>query len=159
MKILFVCLGNICRSPIAEGLLQHKANKAGFDWSVDSAGTYDYHIGEPPHLSSQKVCIENGIDISNQHARKFTKEDIDQFDKIYAMSKDVFGQMEEIAKEKFDKKKVDLFLNELNPGKNEDVFDPWYGPESSFRSVFDQIEKTCNKIIEKYKEFDSLNHQ
>jgi protein-tyrosine phosphatase len=152
MKVLMVCLGNICRSPIAEGVLQAKVKKNGLNWVVDSAGTFDYHIGEAPHYSSQSVCKKNKIDISQQKARKFLKEDFDHFDRIYAMANDVLLQIEKIAGEKFDQTKVELFLNELNPGKNEDVYDPWYGPENSFNTVFDVIDITCDKIIEKYKD-------
>ena len=111
MKILMVCLGNICRSPLAEGILQHKANKAGLNWQVDSAGTNNYHIGEAPHHLSQKVAKLNGVDICNQRARRFVKEDFDRYDKIYAMADDVVDDIRRIAKDKFDPSKVDLFLN------------------------------------------------
>src|SRR5258706_10480941 len=89
MKILMVCLGNICRSPLAEGILQDKARKAGLDWKVDSAGTNRYHIGDPPHPLSQKVAKLNGIDISKQRARTFIPEDFEKYDKIYALAHDV----------------------------------------------------------------------
>src|SRR5262245_20529998 len=122
MKILMVCLGNICRSPLAEGILQHKAQRAGLHWSLDSAGTNNgYHVGEAPHHLSQKVAKLHSIDISNQKARSFTAEDFDQFDKIYAMSKDVLQDMKSIAKHKFDPRKADLLMNELYPGYNMDV--------------------------------------
>ena len=85
MKILMVCLGNICRSPLAEGILQDKARKAGLKWSVESAGTNGYHTGEAPHPLSQKVARINGVDISKQRSRNFVAEDFDRFDKIYAM--------------------------------------------------------------------------
>ena len=84
MKILMVCLGNICRSPLAEGVLKDKILKAGLDWTVDSAGTNGYHDGEPPHPLSQKVAKMNGIDICDQRSRRFVAEDFDRFDKIYA---------------------------------------------------------------------------
>src|SRR5882757_6521724 len=80
MKILMVCLGNICRSPLAEGILQDKAFKAGLNWSVESAGTNSYHIGEPPHHLSQKVARQHGIDISKQRARRFVAEDFEIYD-------------------------------------------------------------------------------
>ena len=124
-----VCLGNICRSPLAEGILQHKAKEAGLNWQVDSAGTNGYHIGEAPHKLSQKVAQLNGIDICKQKARQFIKEDIDRYDKLFAMADDVLEEMETIAKEKWDATKADLFLNELYPGENRSVPDPWYGTE------------------------------
>src|SRR5687768_10549465 len=126
MKILMVCLGNICRSPLAEGILQDKAFKAGLPWSIESAGTNSYHTGEPPHPLSQKVAKLNGLDICQQRARRFVPEDFRIFDKIYAMSNDVLEEMRRIAKNKFDAAKTDLLLNELFPGKNMDVPDPWY---------------------------------
>lgn len=150
MKILMVCLGNICRSPLAEGILQQKAFEAGLNWSVESAGTNGYHIGEEPHRLSQKVAKLNGIDISNQRARKFVPEDIEVFDKIYAMADDVLYDIHRVAKNKFDPQKVDLFMNELYPGKNYEVPDPWYGPEQGFHEVYKMIDKVCDKIIERY---------
>ena len=108
MKILMVCLGNICRSPLAEGILQDKAGKAGLQWCVESAGTNDYHIGEAPHPLSQKVAKLHGIDICKQRKRRFVAEDFNRFDKIYAMSADVIADMRSIARHKFDETKVDL---------------------------------------------------
>lgn len=147
-----VCLGNICRSPIAEGILQHKANKAGLNWMVDSAGTNGLYNGEAPHPLSQKVSKANGIDISGQQSRKLLKEDFKQFDKIYAMANDVLAYMKQIGGDEFDHNKVSLFLNELHPGKNRNVPDPWYGEEDGYVKVFDLIDKTCEAIIKKYSE-------
>ena len=151
MKILMVCLGNICRSPLAEGILAHKSRQAGLNWSLDSAGTNNgYHLGEAPHHLSQKVARLHAIDISHQRARNFTADDFERFDRIYAMSKDVLEDIKNIAKKKFDARKTDLLLNELYPGKNMDVPDPWYGPEPGFHEVYKMIDKACDKIIEKY---------
>lgn len=144
-----VCLGNICRSPLAEGILQDKAWKAGLHWSVESAGTNNYHIGEAPHPLSQKVAKLNGIDICKQRKRKFVAEDFSRFDKIYAMSADVIDEMKSIAKKSFDEKKVDLLLNELFPGQNVDIPDPWYGPEPGFHQAYKLIEEACEAIIKK----------
>lgn len=150
MKILMVCLGNICRSPLAEGILQHKAKKAGLNWQIDSAGTEHYHIGQPPHPLSQKVAKLNGIDICNQRARQFVKEDFDRYDKIYAMAEDVLNEIKRIAKEKYNPAKVDLFLNELYPGEHMSVPDPWYGTEPDYHHVYKLIDKVCDKIISNY---------
>jgi protein-tyrosine phosphatase len=150
MKILMVCLGNICRSPLAEGILRHKAQSAGLDWTIESAGTNGYHVGEPPHRLSQKVAKLNGIDICSQRSRKFTSEDFDRFDKLYAMSSDVIDEMKFIAKKKFDASKVDLLMNELYPGRDMDVPDPWYGPEPGYHDVYEMINKACDKIINRY---------
>lgn len=148
MKILMVCLGNICRSPLAEGLLQHKATEAGLHWSVDSAGTNGYHDGEAPHPLSQKVAKINGIEICNQKSRRFVAEDFDRFDKIYALAKDVLYEIKHIAKKKFNEEKVDLLMNELFPGKNMDVPDPWSGPEHEYHEAYRLIDAACEKIIE-----------
>ncbi|MFL5741770.1 MAG: low molecular weight protein-tyrosine-phosphatase [Flavisolibacter sp.] len=150
MKILMVCLGNICRSPLAEGILKHKVKQAGLDWQVESAGTNGYHVGEAPHRLSQKVARLNGIEICDQRARQFVKEDIDRYDIIYAMADDVVDDIKQIAGKKFDPKKVVLFLNELYPGKNRSVPDPWYGTEPGYHEVYHLINETCDAIILKY---------
>lgn len=150
MKILMVCLGNICRSPIAEGVLRHMVSEHGLDWVVESAGTNSYHTGEAPHKFSQKVCLQHGIDISRQLAAKFTAADLAEYDKIYAFASDVLTDIRKIAKGA-DISNVDYFLNELHPGKNESVPDPWYGNEDGYLPVYQLIEKTCKAIIEKYK--------
>lgn len=150
MKILMVCLGNICRSPLAEGILQHKADAAGLDWQVDSTGTNGYHVGEPPHKLSQKVAKLNGIDISKQCAGKFSAEDLEEYDKIYAMAGDVIDEMKWIAGNKYDPSKVDLLMNELHPGKNEDIPDPWYGTEPGYHTTYKMIDEATDAILEKY---------
>ncbi len=151
MRILMVCLGNICRSPLAEGILESKAKKLGLSWEVDSAGTHNsYHIGEAPHPLSQKVAKLHAVDISGQCARAFVADDFDRFDKIYAMSADILAGMKHIARKKFNSKKTDLLLNEVYPGENLDVPDPWYGEEPDYHEVYEMIEKACDKIIEKY---------
>ncbi len=151
MKILMVCLGNICRSPLAEGILKNKAKKAGLNWTIESAGTENYHVGHPPHKLSQKVAKLNGIDICNQKAQRFVKEDFDRFDKIYAMSDDVMDEMKRIAKDNYDTSKVDLLLNEIYPGEHRSVPDPWYGTEPGFHEAYKLIDAACERIIQKYK--------
>jgi protein-tyrosine phosphatase len=150
MKILMVCLGNICRSPLAEGILQDKISKAGLNWEVDSAGTNGYHVGEAPHRLSQKVARMNGIDISRQVTRQFVKEDFERFDKMYAMAADVVDEIKYISKEKFIAGKVDLLLNEKYSGENRDVPDPWYGTEPGYHAVYDLIDKACEQLIKNY---------
>lgn len=145
-----VCLGNICRSPLAEGILQSKAREAGLNWQVDSAGTNGYHVGEAPHPLSQKVARLNGIDICDQRARRFVKEDMERYDKIYAMADDVIDDIRRIAKGRYDESKVELFLNELYPGKNASVPDPWYGEEPGYHEVYELIDKACDQIIARY---------
>ncbi|MFN9783638.1 MAG: low molecular weight protein-tyrosine-phosphatase [Sphingobacteriales bacterium] len=147
MKILMVCLGNICRSPLAEGILQHRAWEAGLQWSVESAGTNGYHNGEAPHRLSQKVAKLNGIDISQQRSRKFVPEDFERFDMIYAMAEDVVREMRRISGSRFRAEKVDLLMNILHPGQDRDVPDPWYGAEPGYHEVFQMIDEACNHLI------------
>lgn len=147
MKILMVCLGNICRSPLAEGILRDKIKKAGLDWEVDSAGTNGYQPGCPPHHFSQKVAKQYGIDICEQKCRHFIKEDIDKFDKIYVMDDENYYEVQRIAGRKWDAKKVDFLLNEVYPGQNQMVPDPWFGGEDDFHTVYEMIDKACEKIV------------
>lgn len=148
MKILMVCLGNICRSPLAEGILKHKITTRKLNWTVESAGTNGFHIGENPHRSSCKVAKENGIDISAQIARQFTKDDFGRYDKIYALAGDVITEMKAIAGNTFDPSKVDLLMNEMKPLQNLDVPDPWYGDESGYYPVFKMIDEACEALIQ-----------
>jgi protein-tyrosine phosphatase len=127
MKILMVCLGNICRSPLAQGILEHLVAKNSLDWMVDSAGTNGYHIGEAPHQLSQKVAKENKIDISHQLCRKFTKNDMQTFDKIYVMDLENYQAVKSIAGQSFNAQKVEFILNEVHKNQNQEVPDPWYG--------------------------------
>lgn len=151
MKILFVCLGNICRSPIAEGVMKHSCGLEQLDWEIDSAGTESYHIGQAPHEHSQRVCLENGIDISKQRARKFTHADIAKFDKIYALASDVYEEIKDISGHYFNPDKVELFLKELYPDENRSVVDPYYGNLDGYYDVFDEINEGCKAIIQHYK--------
>ena len=148
MKILMVCLGNICRSPIAEGVLQKTAFEAGLMWSVESAGTIG-QTGEAPHKLSQKIARLNGIEICNQKARRFVASDFDQYDKIYALSGDVLEEMRRMAGKKFDAAKACLLMDELYPGKEMDVEDPWSGPEAGYHKAFELIDKACDAIVSK----------
>lgn len=150
MRILMVCLGNICRSPIAEGVMRSKIEQFKLNWKVDSAGTESMHIGQAPHQYSQKVCKMKGIDISGQRARQISLADLEQYDKIYAMADDVFDDILRIGKDSPHMKKVDYFLNELKAGSYGSVPDPWYGDEEGFLPVYEIIEETCDAIIKKY---------
>lgn len=151
MKILMVCLGNICRSPLAEGILKHKAKEAGLDWTVDSAGTNGYHVGEAPHKLSQKVALLHGIDISDQVARRFHVSDFDNYDRIYVMADDVLSEMKQLSGGYFENDKVSFFLEHSYPGQNKNVPDPWYGDEDGYHEVYDLINKNCEAIISDFQ--------
>ena len=150
MKILMVCLGNICRSPLAEGILQEKAWKAGLMWSVESAGTNGLHNGAPPHRLSIKVARDNGIDISGQRSRKFVADDFEQYDRIYALAGDVLEDIQRIARNKYLPHKALLLMNELYPDSDMDVPDPWYGPESGYHEVYAMMDRACEALIDRY---------
>lgn len=143
-----VCLGNICRSPLAEGILQHKADERYLNWEVDSAGTGGWHTGEPPHRLSQKIAKNHGIDISHLKARQFVKEDMQRFDKIYVMDSENYNDVKRISGHLFDESKVGLILNESHPGRNKNVPDPWYAnTDAAFEEVYRMLDKACEKII------------
>ena len=150
MKILMVCLGNICRSPLAEGILKQKATASGLEWDIESAGIYDFNPARPPHPLSRKVALINRIDIDKKLSRVFTRDDVNRFDKIYAMSSDVISEIQSIAGNNYNVKKVGLLMDELFPGKDIQVPDPICGTEPDFVSVFKLIDSACEKIVEKY---------
>ena len=146
-----VCLGNICRSPLAEGILKHKVKKAGLHWVVESAGTNSFHIGQSPHPFSCKVAMENEIDITGQVARRFSVRDFEEYDIIYAMAGEVIEEMKEMTGTQFNENKVRLLLDEIEPGSGKDVPDPWYGPMEGYYPVFSMIEEACQAIIQHSK--------
>jgi protein-tyrosine phosphatase len=149
MKILMVCLGNICRSPLAEGVLKHKISKAGLNWQVDSAGTSHYNTGTPPHKLSQKVAKLNGFDICEHCCRQFVQEDMIRFDKIYVMDKENYRDVKRISRELWDPNKVEMLLNEVYPNENREVPDPWYGDEEDYHKVYKMIDEACDRIVAK----------
>ncbi|MEO6916590.1 MAG: low molecular weight protein-tyrosine-phosphatase [Chitinophagaceae bacterium] len=151
MKILMVCLGNICRSPLAEAVLQQKASQAGLNWKIDSAGTYDMPMGKAPHPLSQKVALVHGIDICSQRSRRFTADDFLNYDRLYALSDDVMEEMKTIGANRYDPTKTALLMNEVFPGENLNVDDPWGGSESGFQQAYDLIAAACDSIIGRYK--------
>jgi protein-tyrosine phosphatase len=145
-----VCLGNICRSPLAEGILRHKLESKGiFHVKVDSAGTSDYHVGDPPDSRSAKNAKSHGIDISKLRGRQFCVNDFDEFDFIYVMDASNYQNVLQLARNENDRKKVDLLLNAKWPGKNLAVPDPYYGGADGFEKVFLLVEEACDVIAEK----------
>ncbi|MGB1217235.1 MAG: low molecular weight protein-tyrosine-phosphatase [Saprospiraceae bacterium] len=149
MKILMVCLGNICRSPLAEGIMQHKINENGLDWQVDSAGTGSWHAGNLPDSRSIDVAKKNGMDITNQRARQFQAADLDEFDIIYAMDASNYQNILRLATNEEQKKKVELIMNMSRPNINQTVPDPYYG-DDGFDGVFEMLEEACEAILKKY---------
>ena len=140
MKILMVCLGNICRSPLAEGIMQHLADNKGFNWQVDSAGTGGWHVGEGPDRRSVRVAREHGIDISRQVCRQFSKSDFELFDHIFVMDKYNLSDVQAMAPDALAIEKVKLLLG------TREVPDPYYDNEM-FEPVFKLIEDGCEELV------------
>jgi protein-tyrosine phosphatase len=145
-RILMVCLGNICRSPLAEGILKSKVNNNLF--FVDSAGTAAYHVGKLPDERSIDVARNYGIDITHQKARKFTVKDFDAFDVIYVMDASNYQNVMLVARNNRDVQKVKMILNETHPDKNASVPDPYYGGSTGFENVYKMLEEACTVIAE-----------
>ena len=140
-----VCLGNICRSPLAEGILKSKSKNI----YVDSAGTAGYHIGNKPDSRSIEIGLKHNIDISDQRARQFNSDDFSEFDKIYVMDNDNYSKIISLAKNQEEIDKVDLILNEIYPNEYMSVPDPYYGGEQGFINIFNLLDKACEKIASK----------
>lgn len=147
IKILMVCLGNICRSPLAEGILASKLPENKF--IVDSAGTGSWHIGHKPDERSIAVAKKNGIDISNQKGKQFSKNDFEVYEYIYVMDNSNYENVIELADNKQQTEKVQLILNELFPNENVDVPDPYYGLPNGFDSVYKMLDNACDIIAKK----------
>ena len=147
MNILIVCLGNICRSPMAEGVMRKKITDKSLAITVDSAGTANYHVGEPPDERAIATAKNFGIDISKFRGRQFGINDFDRFDKIFAMDSSNYRNIIKLARSKKDKNKVFYFLTKGHEGS--DVPDPWYGGSEEFIHVFELLQKASDKILEK----------
>lgn len=145
-KILMVCLGNICRSPLAEGILKSKLPN---NFIVDSAGTANYHIGRSPDIRSIAVATKHGLDISNLSGRQFNSSDFDAFDIIYVMDESNFMNVIKLAKNDNDLAKVTLILNEVHPNMNYEVPDPYYGRDNGFENVYQMLDEACDIIVKK----------
>jgi protein-tyrosine phosphatase len=149
MKVLMVCLGNICRSPLAEGILRHKIEKKGLLWSVDSAGTGDYHVGSMPDNRSIAVAKKHNIDISDQQARQFKTRDFSDFDLILVMDASNFRNVVNLARNDADVNKVEMIMNLASPGQNIEVPDPYWSNDG-FEQVFSMLDNACESLMEKY---------
>ena len=148
MKILMVCLGNICRSPLAEGIMLQKINERKLNWEVDSAGTGAWHVGELLDPRSIEIAEIHNIDITNQNARQFNRDDFHEFDLILTMDAMNFRNVMSMATEE-QQERVHMIMNFVSPGRNEQVPDPYYG-ERGFDLVFEMLEEACDKVLEKY---------
>lgn len=144
VKIVMVCLGNICRSPLAEGILASKLPKDKF--TVDSAGTGSWHIGQSPDERSIAVAQKNGLDITSQRGRQFKNSDFDTFDYIFVMDNSNYDNVIALAENEKQKEKVTLIMNELYPAQNKEIPDPYFGMHNGFDIVYKMLDEVCDVI-------------
>lgn len=148
-RILMVCLGNICRSPLAEGILKSKVDPSKV--FVDSAGTSNYHVDDCPDPRSIAIAKEKDLDITSQRGRQFSVKDFDNFDRIYVMDMANYHDVLSLARNEEDKQKVSLILNEIFPGENVEVPDPYHGGNDGFTKVYDMLDEACEIIAQKHQ--------
>ena len=151
MKVLMVCLGNICRSPMAQGILEKKVAESNLNVLVDSAGTSNYHIDEEPDRRSIAKCGQYGIDIQHYRGRQFQKEDFSLFDRIFAMDTSNYHNIIALAESEEQKSKVELILDLIDSNYQASVPDPYYGGEDGFELVYQQLDEACDVLIEQLK--------
>lgn len=149
-----VCLGNICRSPLAEGILKKKVEENQLDWEVGSAGTGAWHVGELPDNRSIRTARQHGIDITDQRARQFTAKDFKDYDLILAMDSTNYRNILQLDLASEYKDKVKMILNYLEPQKNESVPDPYWN-DNGFEKVYQMLEAACTALVE--QESDTLS--
>ena len=147
-RILMVCLGNICRSPLAEGIMRAKLFGRN-NYEVESAGTGGWHVGDPPDPRSVAIAKEMGLDITGQRGRQFKATDFDRFDHIFVMDNSNHRDVLKLARTEHDKQKVSLILDTLFPGENVDVPDPYYGGNDGFAKVYDMLDQACEILKER----------
>jgi protein-tyrosine phosphatase len=146
MNILMVCLGNICRSPLAQGILEAKIAENGLAWTVDSAGTGSWHAGDPPDPRSVAIARKYGLDISGQRARQVRSVDFEAFDLIVAMDASNYNDLQRMAIDETEKAKIKMMLNFTEPGKNRGVPDP-YWDDDGFDKVYHMLDEACEHLI------------
>jgi protein-tyrosine phosphatase len=146
-SVLFVCLGNICRSPMAEGILRHKAESRGLQLRIDSAGTESIHAGESPDKRAVLTAQSHGIDISRLIARQIKQEDFDLFDTLLVADDTVYREVLSMVRNEKDKKKIDFIMNSLTPASGKGVPDPYYGGMDGFEKVYDMLDKACEAFL------------
>ena len=155
MKILMVCLGNICRSPLAEGILKTKLSGDHF---IDSAETISQHEGEHPDIRAVKTASKHNIDISKQKSRPLTDLDLENFDKIYCMDIDVYEDVISKVKNEEQREKISLFLEVLGNHKNAEIPDPYWGDMKDFENIYQLLDKGCDKIADHLKITNPSTH-
>lgn len=148
MKIMMVCLGNICRSPLAEGILQHKINKLGLDWEVASSGTAGYHVGALPDSRSMEVAQRNGVDISYQRSQQFNPSQLDEYDFILAMDIQNYEDILSYCATEKQRQKVQLIMDYGDDPNVQEVPDPYYGGQDGFTNVYDMLNEATEGFLQ-----------
>ncbi|MCH2080956.1 MAG: low molecular weight phosphotyrosine protein phosphatase [Saprospiraceae bacterium] len=148
MKILMVCLGNICRSPLAEGILKEKIKIQGLDWEVDSAGTGSWHVGEKPDRRSIAIARQHHINLTDQRARQLKATDLDSFDLIIGMDRSNRNNIIKLSTNAQQEKKIHLIMDFIYPNQEIEVPDPYYDRDG-FEEVYEMIDKATDAMIEK----------
>ena len=146
-----VCLGNICRSPLAEGILKAKVRERGLGWQIDSAGTGAWHVGELPDHRSVEIAEQRGLDITDQRARQFSERDFSDFDLILVMDSNNYRDVIHMAPTEQDRQKVKMIMNYVEPGRNQNVPDPYWN-DDGFAGVYDMLDEACERIIAAHTE-------
>lgn len=152
MRILMVCLGNICRSPMADGLMRKKVTDNNLDVVVDSAGTGDWHVGHAPDSRMLETAKRNGVPIDELRGRQFKVADFDEFDRIIVMDKSNFKNVAKLARDEKDTQKIKMFLNLTHPGKDIEVPDPYFGGDEGFQDVFEMLDAGTDVLLKELKE-------
>ena len=155
MKVLMVCLGNICRSPLAQGILEQKVAQSGLEVTVDSAATSDYHVGDKADPRSISKAAEYGIDITAQRGRQLQNSDFQEFDKIFVMDTSNYSNTVALTNRVDEINKVEIILNLINPGSNQSVPDPYFGGEDGFENVYRLLDAACDVIVKQIKDEQS----
>lgn len=150
MKILMVCLGNICRSPLAEGIMKQKIQERGLDWAVESAGTGNWHLGERPDPRSISIAGQYGLDITGQRARQLQAADLDDYDLILAMDHSNYEDIRRKAFDKSQESKVKMILDYVHPGEDRSVPDP-YWDDDGFEQVYQMLEEACERVLDAHQ--------
>ena len=153
VKVLFVCMGNICRSPTAEGVFRHKVSEAGLEDQIhiDSAGTVAYHVGHPPDPRAQKAAEKRGFDLGSQRARRVSSKDFEDFDLVIAMDSDNLYELEMICPPGYEDR-LHMFLNFAQNTRETEVPDPYYGGSGGFETVLDMIEDAAEGLLQHLQE-------
>lgn len=152
VKVLFVCMGNICRSPTAQGVFEALVEREGLAdrVGIDSAGTHAYHIGEPPDARAQQAALRRGFDLSHQRARRVRHEDFLEFDYVLAMDRSNYEELREICHPDYEER-LRLFLDFAPEAGERDVPDPYYGGAQGFERVLDLIEQASAGLLEEMR--------